>query len=218
MLLIFDCDGVLVDSEALACAVDAEVLTALGVPFTADEIAARFIGVSQKDMIARIEAERACTLPADFPDRLNRTLYARMETELRPIAGIREAIAALPFRRCVASSSLPERIAFSLRLTGLADLFEDIFSASEVAHGKPAPDLFLHAAAQMGFAPSACLVVEDSLAGIAAARAAGMAVIGFAGGGHCGPGHADRLRAAGAQYVIDAMANLPEAVSRLRAA
>ena len=118
MLVIFDCDGVLVDLEALACQVDADLLTELGIPYTRDEIIRQFVGVSLKDMITRIERDRGCTLPADFGETLNRTLYARFESELQPIPGVREAILALPHRRCVASSSLPERIAFSLRLTG----------------------------------------------------------------------------------------------------
>lgn len=215
MLVIFDCDGVLVDSETLACQVDAEFLTSLGIPYTRDEIISQFVGVSLKDMIPRIEAERACTLPADFGESLNRMLFARFESDLQPIAGVRDAILALPHRRCVASSSTPDRIALSLRLTGLGDLFENVFSASEVARGKPAPDLFLHAAARMDVAPPDCLVIEDSIAGVQAAGAAGMRVIGFVGGGHCGSNHADRLREAGALSVIDRMAELPETLRAL---
>lgn len=214
MLLIFDCDGVLVDSEALACRLDAETLTGLGFPYSAEEIIAQFVGVSLKDMMARIEAEHGRRLPEDFGERLNRTLFTRFEAELQPIPGVRDAILALPHPRCVASSSAPERIALSLRVTGLADLFTSVFSATEVARGKPAPDLFLHAASRMGFSPDNCLVIEDSSAGIRAARAAGMRVIGFTGGSHCGPAHADKLRAAGAPIVLERMADLPEAVGQ----
>ena len=212
MLLIFDCDGVLVDSEVLSCQADADLLTSLGMPYTADEIARQFVGVSLKDMIARIEAEHGRPLPADFAERLNRTLFAKFETDLRPIPGVRDAIIALPHRRCVASSSTLDRIALSLRVTGLSDLFDHLFSSVQVPRGKPAPDLFLHAAKQMGFAPADCLVIEDSIAGVQAARAAGMKVIGFTGGGHCGQGHADRLREAGAPLVIERMTDLPGAV------
>jgi HAD superfamily hydrolase (TIGR01509 family) len=165
-----------------------------------------------KDMISRIEAERGCTLPADFSARVNRTLFARFETDLKPVEGVREAILALPQPRCVASSSMPERIALSLRVAGLSDLFDHIFSATEVPRGKPAPDLFLHAATRMGARPEDCLVIEDSAAGVKAAIAAGMRVIGFTGGSHCGPAHADRLRRAGAPVVIDWMADLPGVV------
>jgi HAD superfamily hydrolase (TIGR01509 family) len=213
MLLIFDCDGVLVDSEVLSCRIDAEFLTEIGVPYTAEEIARQFLGVSLKTMISRIESERDCKLPDDFSEKLNRTLFARFETDLKPIEGVRDAILSLPFPRCVASSSIPERIALSLRVTGLADLFDNIFSSTQVARGKPAPDLFLHAASRMNTLPEECLVIEDSIAGVQAARAAGMRVIGFVGGSHCGPGHAEKLRQAGAPVIIERMSDLPAAVS-----
>ncbi len=212
MLLIFDCDGVLVDSEGLSCQLDAELLTEFGVPYTAEDVAREFIGVSLKDQIARIKGEHGITLPADFSEKLNHRLFARFETDLKPIAGVREAILALPVPRCVASSSVPERIALSLRVTGLSDLFDHIFSATQVPRGKPAPDLFLHAAVQMGAGAEECVVIEDSTAGVQAAIAAGMRVIGFTGGGHCGPEHGDKLRAAGASVVIDHMADLPKTV------
>jgi HAD superfamily hydrolase (TIGR01509 family) len=218
MLLIYDCDGVLVDSEPLSCRIDAEVLTGLGIPYTEQEIAKAFTGVSQKDMIARIEAERGLRLPDDLPARINRVLFARFETDLRAVEGVRDAILALPFRRCVASSSLPERIALSLRVAGLADLFDHVFSASEVPRGKPAPDLFLHTAARMDFAPADCIVIEDSIAGVQAARAAEMSVIGFTGGGHCGPGHGEMLRKVGAMAVVERMADLAGAVRAIKRA
>jgi len=214
MLLIFDFDGVLVDSEVLACRIDAEFLTGLGVPYTTEEILRQFVGVSLKDMISRIEAEHGCRLPTDFGEKLNRILFARFEAELKPVPGVREAILALPFPRCVASSSIPERIALSLRVTGLADLFDHVFSASEVARGKPAPDLFLHAASKMSVSPDDCLVIEDSPAGVQAAIAAGMRVIGFVGGSHCGPEHQGKLRQAGATTIIERMADLSEAVAQ----
>ena len=213
MLLIFDCDGVLVDSEPLACRIDAELLTELGFPFTSEEIMHRFVGVSLKDMLARIEDEHRRPIPAEYGPKLALSLLKRFETELKPIPGVREAVLALPHRRCVASSSTPERIALSLRVTGLADLFDRVFSSVEVKRGKPAPDLFLHAADRMGTAPGDCLVIEDSVFGIEAARSAGMRVIGFAGGGHCGPAHGDRLAAAGADLVIGRMPELPAAVA-----
>ena len=212
MLLIFDCDGVLVDSESLSCRIDAEFLTQIGIPYTAEEIARQFLGVSLKTMIARIEAERGCRLPDDFSERLNSILFARFETDLKPIEGVREAILSLPYPRCVASSSVPERIALSLRITGLSDLFDDIFSSTQVPRGKPAPDLFLHAASNMKARPEDCLVIEDSVAGVQAALAAGMRVIGFTGGGHCGPEHAEKLRQAGAPLVLQRMSQLPDAV------
>jgi HAD superfamily hydrolase (TIGR01509 family) len=212
MLLIFDCDGVLVDSEPLACRVDAEVLGALGFAIAAEDIRRRYVGKSLTDMIAGIEAEHGRALPEDFGARLNATLLDRFRTELQPMPGVRDAIVSLPGRRCVASSSLPERVALSLTVTGLIDLFDHRFSSSQVGRGKPAPDLFLFAAEQMGAPPPDCIVIEDSIYGVEAARAAGMRVIGFTGGGHCGPEHADALRARGADAVIGAMADLTEAV------
>jgi HAD superfamily hydrolase (TIGR01509 family) len=138
------------------------------------------------------------------------------EAGLRPIPGIPAALDALSCRSCVASSATPERLQHTLSLAGLLDRFHpDIFSAVLVARGKPAPDLFLHAAARMGAVPRCCVVVEDSLPGIAAAVAAGMTAIGFTGGGHCRPGLDSRLLARGAALVIGDMAQLPGALARL---
>jgi HAD superfamily hydrolase (TIGR01509 family) len=212
MLLIFDCDGVLVDSEALACEIDAQILTRIGLPYSAQDIARKFVGVSFKDMVARLEAEHGCTLPPDLGMQLDSALFAKFETDLKPIEGVREAIVSLPYPRCVASSSTPERIALSLRITGLSDLFDHVFSATQVARGKPAPDLFLHAAKSMGASPQDCVVIEDSAAGVQGALAAGMQVIGFVGGGHCSPEHRDKLHAAGASVIIDSMADLPKTI------
>jgi HAD superfamily hydrolase (TIGR01509 family) len=215
MLVIFDCDGVLVDSEPLACRIDAEFLTELGFPFTADEVMRRFVGISLADMTAQVEAQHGRPLPSDFGERLTRRTLDRFKAELRPIPGVRDAVLALPHRRCVASSSTPDRIALSLTVTGLADLFEQCFSAVEVARGKPAPDLFLHAASRMGVPPAQAVVVEDSPRGVQAARSAGMRVIGFTGGQHCGDGHAEMLRAAGADHVIGDMRDLPQSLAGL---
>lgn len=212
MLLIFDCDGVLVDSEALACEIDAQILTRIGLPYSAQDIARKFVGVSFKDMVARLEAEHGCTLPADLGVQMDSALFAKFETDLKPIEGVQEAIFSLPYPRCVASSSTPDRIALSLRVTGLSDLFDHVFSATQVARGKPAPDLFLHAAKSMSASPQDCVVIEDSAAGIQGALAAGMQVIGFTGGAHCGPEHAEKLRQAGASIVIERMTDLTKTV------
>ncbi|NIX76713.1 HAD family hydrolase [Microvirga terricola] len=215
MLLIFDCDGVLVDSELLACQVDAEFLTELGFPYTLDDILREFVGKSLADAIRQIEGDHGRPLPPDFSARANEILFARFETDLQPITSVRDAILSLPHPRCVASSSTPDRIALSLRITGLDDLFQSVFSAVEVKRGKPAPDLFLHAAARMNAHPQECIVIEDSPAGVTGARAAGMRVIGFTGGGHCREGHADRLRDAGALDIIEHMRDLESAVGRV---
>jgi HAD superfamily hydrolase (TIGR01509 family) len=210
-LVIFDCDGVLVDSELIACRVDAECLTETGFPTTAEFIQAQFVGVSSATMFERIERDHGRKLPADFPALLQRRLAAAFDDELKAIAGVADILPALGMRKCVASSSQPERLRHTLGLTGLWPHFAPhVFSASMVQKGKPAPDLFLYAAAQMNVSPRDCVVVEDSRAGIEAGRAAGMRVLGFAGGSHCGPGHAALLRDAGADLVFNDMRRLPE--------
>jgi len=143
-------------------------------------------------------------------------LFDRLRHELRPVERVKEAIARLPRPICVASSSSPERIALSLEMTGLAPLFgAHVFSAEQVAHGKPAPDLFLLAARSMGVAPGETIVVEDSPAGVRAARRAGMGIIGFAGASHADQDLIKALRAAGAAVVLTDMADLPDAVAKL---
>ena len=215
-LLIFDCDGVLVDSEHLACAALAEVMTTLGHSMTADEAMLAFAGRSLKDVLARAERLLSRPIPKDLGEQAAVQLMARFRRELQAVAGVKEAIAALPYRRCVASSSDPGRLTLSLDVTGLSALFgNNVFSAVEVANGKPAPDLFLLAARRLGEDPSSCIVIEDSVLGVEAAGAAGMAAIGFAGASHANQGLAERLAAAGAEWVIDSMANLPAAVEQV---
>jgi HAD superfamily hydrolase (TIGR01509 family) len=205
-LVIFDCDGVLIDSELLACRAVAECLAEDRIAVSADEIMERYTGISWAGMVADLE-RRHGPMAADFDDRHRRRFWPLLEAELKPIPGIAAVLDAMPCRSCVASSGRPDRLNFALSLVGLYDRFHpNVFSAVEVARGKPAPDLFLHAAQRMGVAPAACVVVEDSLPGIAAARAAGMTALGFAGGSHCRPDHAARLRAAGAALVIADMA------------
>ena len=215
-LLIFDCDGVLVDSEHLACASLAEVMTTLGHSMTADEAMLAFAGRSLKDVLARAERLLSRPIPEDLGEQAAVQLMARFRRELQGVPGVKEAIAALPYRRCVASSSDPSRLTLSLDVTGLSALFgNNVFSAVEVANGKPAPDLFLLAARRLGEDPSSCIVIEDSVLGVEAAGAAGMAAIGFAGASHANQGLAERLAAAGAEPVIHSMDNLPAAVEQV---
>ncbi len=199
----------LIDSEVIAARVEAGELTASGFPITAEAVTQRFLGVSDKDMRAAIEREIGRPLPDGYEARTAMLIEAAMADELQAIPGVREVVTGLPVPFCVASSSTHAKLKHTLGLTGLYDLFApNIFSAIEVARGKPAPDLFLHAAARMGARPARCLVVEDSIAGIRAAMAAGMYPVGFAGGSHCGHRHADRLREAGAGIVIDRLEDL----------
>jgi HAD superfamily hydrolase (TIGR01509 family) len=209
-LVIFDCDGVLVDSEPIAARVLAELLGELGEPTTAEDCLRCFTGFSIAAVIRSIEARRKRPLPANFRERLRARDAAAFRAGLTAIDGVGEVVRKLPLAKCVASSGSLEKMRLTLSITGLLGCFEPhLFSAEMVARGKPAPDLFLLAAERMGVLPDACTVVEDSTAGIAAGRAAGMRVLGFAGGGHAGPRYGEMLRTAGANVVFRRMAELP---------
>ncbi|MFJ4191058.1 HAD family hydrolase [Kitasatospora sp. NPDC089509] len=185
-LVIFDCDGVLLDSERVAVKVDARVAAAIGWPLSEAEIVERFVGRTHAYMTAELAARASVPLEPGW-ERAYQHLYDEaFAAELAPVEGVVEALAELEragVRDCVASSSGHSRLRATLGRTGLLPRFEGrIFSAEDVAAGKPAPDLFLHAAAAAGVEPAACLVVEDSKYGVAAARAAGMRSLGFHGG------------------------------------
>jgi HAD superfamily hydrolase (TIGR01509 family) len=155
-------------------------------------------------------------LPDDFEAQVKQETLRFYADDLKAIAHVGDAIAAIDLPKCVASSGTPEKILHGLTCAGLyASLAPHIFSALQVKHGKPAPDLFLFAAEQMKTAPGRCLVIEDSVPGITGARAAGMTVLGFHGGSHCPPGHAQALRAAGAHGTFDDMRQLPGLIERL---
>lgn len=194
-LVIFDCDGVLVDSEPISIAVLVDALAAAGVTMSAEEAHERFLGRSLKSMSDILHDEYGLAVDATFLEAMRKVLYERFREELQPIDGIAETVDGLGIPHCVASSSQPERIRLSLSVTGLIDRFEpNIFSASMVQNGKPAPDLFLHASAAMGVEPARCVVVEDSPAGILAAKSAGMRVVAFTGGSHArSPEHRETL-------------------------
>jgi HAD superfamily hydrolase (TIGR01509 family) len=209
-LVIFDCDGVLVDSEVISCRAHAETLARHGYAVTSDEVLDRFLGVSDRDARRMIEAELGRSLPEDFENQVKQATLRFYADDLKAIPHIAEAIAAIDLPKCVASSGTPEKIRHGLDCAGLYDLFApNIFSALQVKHGKPAPDLFLFASDQMQAVPPRCLVIEDSVPGVTGARAAGMTVFGFHGGSHCRPGHAEMLRAAGASVTFNDMRQLP---------
>lgn len=215
--LIFDCDGVLVDSETLSVSELGNTLREAGAAIADADIYDRMIGRSINQIVTMVAAETGIDATALIPSYRDR-LALRFEAELRPIPGITAAIRALDaMPRAVASSSFPARIEQALRLTGLRDLFGGhVYSASQVANGKPAPDLFLMAADRLGVAPADCIVIEDSEAGIRAARAAGMRCIGFVGGSHAdAAGLAAKLPGLGPDVVIAHAAALPETVRRL---
>jgi HAD superfamily hydrolase (TIGR01509 family) len=186
----------------------------LGHPMTTAEAVQKFAGRSLADTLSLIEASLGRSIPDDLGQGYGRLLLERLHRDLKPLAGVKAAT-ALRYPRCVASSSSLERIRLSLEATGLASLFDaNIFSATQVAHGKPAPDLYLFASRRMGAAPERCVVVEDSALGVTAGRAAGMKVIGFTGPAHTTPDAAQRLAAAGACRVISSMVDLPATVDR----
>jgi HAD superfamily hydrolase (TIGR01509 family) len=217
--LIFDCDGVLVDSESIALRLLVAALMELDMPHDFAECRRLFMGKSVKDVLAEIENRLGSPVPAGWGSEMHARLLAQLKEELQPVEYIVGILAKLPYPRCVASSSPPERIRLSLEVTGLAPLFgERVFSATQVENGKPAPDLFLYAAKECGAAPKETIVIEDSVAGIIAARSAGMAAIGFAGASHADAKLAKDLAAAGANEVLRKMPDLPEAIERIRAA
>lgn len=182
-LVIFDCDGVLVDSERLAVRIDVQVLAELGWVLSEREVIERFVGRSDEFVAAEIEAHLGRPLAADWLEKFQPLYREVFAAELTPVDGIVEALDRITVPTCVASSGSHEKMRYTLGLTGLWARFAGrIFSASEVARGKPAPDLFLYAAERMGVDPAACAVVEDSRYGVEAARAAGMLALAFAGG------------------------------------
>jgi HAD superfamily hydrolase (TIGR01509 family) len=184
-LVIFDCDGVLVDSEPIAFSVLREMFADAGLAISESWAYENFLGKSMAAITALVAREYDIVIDDAALSTMRRRLYERFEAELQPVHGIAALLADFPHRRCVASSSQLERIRLCLTRTGLLSHFEPhIFSASMVANGKPAPDLFLHAARSMGAAPRDCIVIEDSPSGIRAAKAAGMTVFAFTGASH----------------------------------
>jgi len=182
-LVIFDCDGVLIDSERLGVEVDVMALRELGWPLSETEAIARFVGRSDRENRAAIEAHLDRKLPDGWGDQVDERYRQAFATALTPVDGVLEALDRISLPTCVASSGTHEHLRYTLELTGLYDRFAGrIFSADDVGRGKPAPDLFLLAAERMDAKPARCVVVEDSRPGVEAARAAGMRVLAFAGG------------------------------------
>ncbi|WP_339775734.1 HAD family phosphatase [uncultured Thalassospira sp.] len=213
--VLFDCDGVLVNSEPISLSTLVDVLAHFGAPLSLEDVARRFTGRSSAAPIDHIRAETGRDVSADFKPYFYDRLFVRYETELHKISNIDDVLVVLKQRDipfCISSSSSVRRLETTMRITGLGHWFDGhIYSADFVKKGKPAPDLFLYAAGDMGFDPSMCLVVEDSVAGVQAAIAAGMMCWGFVGGGHYDGARNDaqqRLIDAGAHQVFDNMADL----------
>ncbi|CAB3741644.1 Phosphatase YniC [Achromobacter denitrificans] len=213
-LVIFDCDGVLIDSEIIAARAQSRALAAHGIAITPEEAARRFAGIPDADMWRTLQQENDRSLPDGFARQYADRLEATFRQELRALPGAAETVATLRKRGmdvCVASSSMPAKLEAALRMVGLWEAFApNVFSTAQVARGKPAPDVFLFAARQMRAAILDCVVVEDSVPGVRAARAARMRAIGFVGASHNGPDQRQRLLDEGASEVIDDLRRLPE--------
>jgi HAD superfamily hydrolase (TIGR01509 family) len=216
-VVIFDCNGVLVDSEPIANAVLSRALASIGVKAPPQALARRFSGRRPADIFYAVEQNTGRRLPKNFVERVSDEILRRLRTELRPIPHVTRALTWIRGPKAVASSSPLERIQLSLEVTDLIGYFcGRLFSASRVKRGKPAPDLFLMAAQQMQVSPSKCIVVEDSVPGITAAAAAGMTPIAFVGGSGAAGHLAGELSNAGARAIIADMRHLHETITGLR--
>ena len=208
-LLILDCDGVVVDSEPITIRVLAEMLNELGLAMRVDEVALAFTGHTFARTLELASERLAAPLPPDFAPRYRDRSFAALEAELQAVPGIAAALDQITLPYCIASNGPHGKMRKTLGITGLLPRFEGrLFSAADVARGKPFPDLFLHAARHFNVSPSACLVIEDSPSGIQAAVSAGMSVYGYAAAAS-----EARLLAAGAHHVFAAMAELPRLVN-----
>jgi HAD superfamily hydrolase (TIGR01509 family) len=217
-LVIFDFDGTLVDSEIIAARVEADLITQAGYEITAEEICELYAGLTFKDILLRIEDVAAIPLKASLIDRAEELVDQRLKSDARIIEGARDAVSSVATNRCICSNSRAERIGFMMDKTGLAPFFTGrVFSSLDTPSRKPkpAPDVFLHAAATLGANPANTFVIEDSVHGIAGARLAGMRVIGFTGAAHSYPGHADVLTEAGAETVIRRWADFRGVIAAL---
>ncbi|WP_419913587.1 HAD family hydrolase [Hoeflea sp.] len=217
-LIIFDCDGVLVDSEIIAAQMEAKLLTDAGYPIDAGELAERFAGMDWKNILLTVEKEAGLLLQASLLDKSEKMLDEKLAKSVKGIGGVPQAVARIDLPRCICTNSRPHRVEAMLKRAGYYDFFKPhIFSAAVIGEKrpKPAPDVFDHAAQQMNADPSKTIVLEDSVHGVEGARAAGMRVIGFTGASHTYPAHADRLTEAGAETVINRFADLPPVVEAL---
>jgi HAD superfamily hydrolase (TIGR01509 family) len=206
-LVIFDCDGVLVDSDRISLRIQAERITALGLPVTYEDCVREFLGIGMPATLRRVEEWLGRPLPDGWQEELDAAVTEAFRRELRPVPGIARALDGITLPTCVASSGSHEKMTLTLGLTGLYERFAGrIFSGDEVERGKPDPDLFFYAAEWMGVVPERCIVVEDSPWGVAAAVAAGMSVLGYAADAE--PRAAAALADAGA-IVFTEMAELP---------
>lgn len=215
-LIIFDCDGVLVDSEIIGIELTVSLLNEQGVNIGLDEFTHRYSGLAWDELIDQIRTDKGVTIAPHLRQAFHPLLMNAFADRLVSIAGVRETLSQLALPRCICSNSSTEQLDFMLTKVGLRPLFTPyIFSAVDLGpgRGKPRPDIFLHAAQVMNAAPENTLVIEDSVHGVTAAKRAGMFVVGFTGGAHTTPDHRTRLFDAGANVVID---RLPQLIAEIR--
>jgi HAD superfamily hydrolase (TIGR01509 family) len=208
--VIFDCDGVLIDSEIVVCRIAAEELTKLGYAISTEQVIERFAGRPDHEMRAEIEQDWGRPIPGAYRDNVNARTVQAYGTELKIMPGVKEALGSITLPVAVASSSFPEKLRLGLEAVGIYErLMPNVISGTAVAQGKPEPDIFIFAAGWLKTSPKRCVVVEDSVPGTRSAKRAGMHVFGFTGGAHCMPDHADKLREAGAELTFAEMTSLP---------
>ncbi|MBI1212468.1 MAG: HAD-IA family hydrolase [Alphaproteobacteria bacterium] len=218
--VIFDCDGVLIDSETIAHEVELEAMKRLGLFFDSEHYKARFQGLAVKDWSAMLDEDHRAQLGRPMPDGFIASLSAeitrRVLADIRPIDGAVEAARSFRRLKAIASSSPKVELHGKIRGLGLWDDFDGhVYSGDDVARGKPAPDLFLLSAERLSVEPALCIVIEDSVNGVKAGVAAGMTVWGFVGGPHCLPDQSERLVAAGASHVLHHMNDVATALRSL---
>ncbi|WOC15310.1 HAD family hydrolase [Pseudochrobactrum sp. MP213Fo] len=217
-LILFDCDGVLVDSEFIAAQIESELLTDAGYAISPEEIAERFAGLTWPTILMEIERESSMPISASLIEKSRKLMTERIKKELLTIDGIEDVVSQLAYPKAICSNSSTEALELMLKRSTLYEAFAPhIYAAREVGNkeAKPAPNVYLHAAKQFDADPKRCFVIEDSSHGVLAARAAGMRVIGFTGGAHTYPGHADKLTEAGAETVINRHRDLPAVIEAM---
>lgn len=219
MLIIFDCDGVLVDSEIIASEVNLEIVKDLGMDLTLDELSQRYSGLTADNIFAQVSEELNKPLPQDIAERSDKMLDEALRQSLQAVAGVHEMLDVMDDALCICSNSTTPRLEQNLTLTNLLDRFHPhIFSAVEVRQNlpKPSPDVFLHAAETLGATPAQSIVIEDSSHGVEGAVAAGMRVIGFVGASHSYVGHSEKLMDAGAETTVSKLSDVPATVEALK--
>ncbi len=214
-LIIFDCDGVLLETESVANQCEVEALQKLGFPIVLEEYIDLALGKRSREVEILLKEKYQIDLPPGFWKEMSDKQNSLFERHLTAVEGVSQAIESIPLPRCIASSSGLERLHYTLNIARLLPFFEGrIYSAESVKRGKPFPDLFLYAAKQMAADPNQCLVIEDSLAGIEGGLSAGMTVIAFGGGKHITPRMKNRLQESKAHFFFDRMSDLPNLLNR----